>query len=702
MAVRSGVVMEKDNTLQLLIIDESSNDAEMINNILRNAGYAVRTTRVEDDEDMQEALDSQNWDLIIAAEKLTYIDALKAIELLQKTEKDIPLIVAANGSNNLTAAAALQAGACDFFKKDEEAEHLQYIVRREIKALSDRRQLRKFNKAARESEKRCRSLLDSSRDAITYVHEGMHLYANPVYMELFGYDDPEEIDGMPIMDMVAPAEHDVFKKFLRKFSNNQDEMQGDIEVKGIRTDGTEFNAVMEFTPASVDGEACTQIIIRSASDKELEKQLNILSKQDLVTGLYNRQYFIEALEQGISKAATDSSRTAMFYIEIDDFENIKESIGLAASDLVISDVAKELQGLVDAPDIIARFGDYSFTLLLEQASHDSSQEYAEKLRKKIEEHISDVGGQTITTTVSIGICSIGENSKNSQDVLTRANNACNTASAEGGNRVNMFNLVAVEQADKERNSAWVETIRDALVNDQFFLTYQPIVSLHGDTKENYEVLLRMQNSSGEQILPQEFIPAAEQTSLMPDIDRWVIKNALQRLTEEHSKNKQTNFFIKLSGYSLNDPGLLPWLSEQIKEFRISGDTIVFELDEASAFMHLNETKAFIAGMKQLHCKIVLDHFGNGLNSIKNLKHLDVDFLKIDGELINSLADDNQHQETVKTIIQTAHSMGKLTIAEFVQDANSLALLWQFGVNYIQGYFLQEPSTELDYDFTADS
>lgn len=694
--------MEKDNTLHLLIIDESSNDAEMITSILRNAGHAVRATRVEDDEDMQDALDNHNWDLIIAAEKLSYIDAKKAIELLQKTEKDIPIIIAANGSNKLTAGAALQAGASDFFNKDEEPEHLQYIVRREIKALNDRRQLRKLSKVARESEKRCRTLLDSSRDAITYVHEGMHLYANPVYMELFGYDDPEEIDGMPIMDMVAPADHDVFKKFLRKFSANQEEMQGDIEVKGIRTDGTEFNAIMEFAPASVDGEACTQIIIRSASDKELEKQLSILSKQDLVTGLYNRQYFIEALEQGISKAATDSSRTAMFYIEIDDFESIKENLGLAASDLVISDVAKELKSLVDEPDMIARFGDYSFAVLLEKASHESSLEYAEKLRMKIEEHISDIGGQTITTTVSIGICPIGENSNKAQDVLTRANTACNTASAEGGNRVHLFNIVAVEQADKERHAAWVETIRDALANDHFFLAFQPIISLHGDTKENYEVLIRMKNSNGEQILPQEFIPAAEQTSLMPDIDRWVIKNAIQRLAEEHSRNKQTNFFIKISGYSLNDPGLLPWLSECIKEYRISGDSLVFELDEPSAFMHLNETKAFIAGMKQLHCKIVLDHFGSGLNSIKNLKHLDVDYLKIDGELINSLSDNSQHQEMVKTIIQTAHSMGKLTIAEFVQDANSLALLWQFGVNYIQGYFLQEPSTELDYDFSAES
>ncbi|WP_126456122.1 EAL domain-containing protein [Sulfuriflexus mobilis] len=691
--------MERDNTLHLLIVDESSNDAEVITNILRNAGHAVRATRVEDEEDMQEALEKQSWDLIITAEKLTNMNAQKAIQLLRQTEKDIPLVIAANNSHDLTAGAALQAGACDYFRKDEEPEHLQYIVKREIRALNDRRQLRKFNKAARESEKRCRSLLDSSRDAITYVHEGMHLYANPVYMELFGYDDPEEIDGMPIMDMVAPADHEVFKKFLRKFSSNQDEMQGEIEVRGIRTDASEFNAVMEFTPASVDGEACTQIIIRSASDKDLEKQINLLSKQDLLTGLYNRQYFTETLEQTLSRVALESSQAAMLYIEIDDFESIKDSVGLAASDLVISDIAKELRTSIEEPDIIARFGDFSFAILLEKANHESSEKFAESLRKKIEDHISDIGGQTITATVSIGICPIGENSSSAQDVLSRASNACNTA---GANHIHVFNLMAVEQKDKERNAVWVETLREALSNDQFFLTYQPIVSLHGDTKENYEVLLRLQNASGEHILPQEFIPTAEQTSLMPDIDRWVIRNALQRLAAEHVNNKQTNFFIKLSGYSLNDPSLLPWLSEQLKEYRVSGDAVVFELDEASAFMHLNESKNLIAGLKQLHCKVVLDHFGSGLNSIKNLRHLDVDYLKIDGDLINGLADDNQSQEAVKSIIQTAHSMGKLTIAEFVQDANCLALLWQYGVNYIQGYFLQEPSTELNYDFTANS
>lgn len=692
--------MDSDSTLRLLIIDESSNDAESMTNILRNIGMAVRPTRVEDDEDFEAALNEQTWDVIITADKLSYIDAYKAIELLQKTDKDIPLIVAANGAGNITVSEALKAGASDLVRKDEDPEHLQYVVQREFRALNDRRKLRRFNKSIRESEKRCRSLLDSSRDAITYVHEGMHLYANSVYMEMFGYDDIEEIEGIPIMDMVSPDDHDSFKKFLRKFSKNENEIHGDIEVSGMRTDGDKFKAVMEFTPASIDGESCTQIIIRTASDKELQNQLNILSQQDLLTGIYNRQHFMEVLEIAISKASTESSNSAFLYIDIDEFSDIKKAIGLAASDLVLSDVANVISNIVKMPDIVARFSDHSFTVLVNDTTNIGDVEkIADDIRQAMENNISDVGGRSVTTTCSVGICPIGENTNNTQDIISRADLACSIAKDKGGNSVHIHNPIADKQANKERNANWIEAIQHALKEDKFFLVFQPIVSLHGDTYENYEVLLRLQSENNTEILPEQFLPAADHAGLLPEIDRWVIEQAMRQLKSKQSNNCQTKFFIKLTGASLCDNHLLPWISTQIKGQRLPGDSIVFELDEASAVMHLTQAKAFISSIKQLNCQVVLDHFGSSLNSIKNLKHLDVNYLKIDGSLISSLAQDEQHQETVQSIIQTAHSMGKLTIAEFVQDANSLALLWQFGVNYIQGHFLQEPSTALDYDFT---
>jgi len=694
--------MDSDNTLQLLIVDESSNDAESITNILRSIGLAVRATRVEDDEDMETALSEQKWDLIIVADKLTYIDAFQAIKILQKSDRDIPLIVAANGTSTITVGAALKAGACDLVHKDEDPQHLQYVVQRELRARNDRRKIRQYNKASRESEKRCRSLLDSSRDAITYVHEGMHIYANAVYMDMFGYDDPDEIEGMPIMDMVSSNDHEAFKKFLRQFTKDDAEISGDIEVVGVRTDGGEFNAVMEFTPASIDGEACTQIIIRTASDKELQNQLNILSQQDLLTGIYNRQHFMEMLESTISRVTTESSQSALLYIDLDDFQTVKQTAGLASSDLVLSDIARVIADLVEIPDAVARFSDHSFTLLINNPDNlDDVEAYANSIRQTIEDHISEVGNSSFTVTCSIGISPIGENTANTHEVISRADLACSIAKENGGNNVHLHNPVTDEQAGKERNASWIDAIHAALQDDNFFLAFQPIVSLHGDTCENYEVLLRMHNADGGEVLPEQFLPAAEHAELMPQIDRWVIDHAMQQLAKVQTEGTQTKFFIKLTGPSLVDNSLLPWISEKLKEQRLSGDSLIFEIDESSAVMHLGQAKAFINGVKQLHCQVVLDHFGSGLNSIKNLKHLDANYLKIDGGLISSLADDEQNQETVQSIIQTAHSMGKLTIAEFVQDANSLALLWQFGVNYIQGHFLQEPSTTLDYDFTSE-
>jgi len=688
-------------TLSLLIIDESSNDAEMLTNILRNAGHAVRAKRVEDAEDFEEALGEQAWEIILSADKLTYYEFKESLNILKQAGKDIPVIVMANSLDNIDSAMAMNAGARDLVMKNEPA-HLQQIVARELQDLKNRRELRVSRKSLRESENRCRTLLDSSRDAITYVHEGMHIYANQVYMETFGYTDQEEIESMPIMDMVSPEDHDKFKQFLRKFSNNEDEMQGEIEVHGRRYDDSEFKAVMEFTPASIDGEACTQIIIRSQSDQELEKKLQALSKKDLVTGLYNRQYFLEMLENCIAQAAAESDNSALAFISLDNFDDIRTKVGIAASDLVLGDYGKHLSELIEEPDIIARFDDRTFSVLLHGKSSAEAMKVAESMRKTVESTISETAGQSVTTTASIGISLINENSPGSQELLARAETARDLAVDANGNCCHLHNIVEDEQATIQHNEQWREKIKNALSENGFYFVYQPIVSLHGDPTANYEVLLRMRGNENKEILPNQFLNAAEQTELLPDIDRWVIENTLKVINAEKDKGKESNFFIKLSNESLNDAELLPWLSEQLKTYRVTGNNIVFQIHEAGAMMQLTNTKKLITGLKQLHCRIVLEHFGTGLNSMKTLKHLDVDILKIDGSLIQSLSDDTENQERVKEITQTAHSIGKLTIAEFVQDANSLAVLWQCGVNYIQGYFLQEPSLSLDYDFTSDN
>ena len=694
--------MSKDQQiLRLIIIEESQNDAEAIANVLRNAGQALRFMYIEDQEDLDEGLDQQLPDLILCSQGLESLTLEQVLETLNVRKLNTPVIMIGDVADEAQIIEALRAGATDLVSFDR-PEHLQLVVAREKKNLEMKTSLTFFQSGYKESEKRCRALLDSSRDAIAYVHDGMHIYANKSYLEMFGFDDMEEIEGTPIMDMVDGEDHGTFKEFLRTYGKDNND-KDKLEVKCVSAKGP-FKAQMEFTPASIDNEPCTQIIIRDQSlgDAELQKKLKFLSKQDVLTGLYNRQYFMEELEVAVNNARAGSGNASLMYILMDNFKAVKESVGLGASDLVVSDIAKLLKGKIGDQGQAARFGDNSFTVLLNSSDTNTAQSLADSLRHSVEEHIIDVEGRSVTITVSIGISLITDTAPDAQEILSRSDLACEVARSSGGNRVHLHNPVADEQVGREREQAWNHLIKEALSEDRFHLVYQPIVSLQGETDEKYEVLLRMRDSEGEDILPGQFLPVANQTGQIAEIDRWVIQTAIGILAERRRGGKNTVFFIKVSGPTLDDHELPLWINERLKESRLPSDALVFEIAENDASSHLKSAKAFVQSLSALHCKTSIEHFGSSPNSFQLLKHLTVDYLKIDGKFIHNLMSDNDNQAMVKSIVEMARSMNKVCIAEFVEDASSLTVLFQYGIEYIQGYFLQEPSAGLTYDFSEGS
>lgn len=692
--------MTRDETLRLLVVDTSSNDAEQLLNALRSAGFSVRPTLVEDEEDMVEALGKHVIDMVLCTTGLPDFSVADACTALAASGKDASLIAVAPRCDAKLQVSVIQDGARDLALR-EPSEHLPLIVAREFDALLQRRALQHYKINYEESETRARALIDSSRDAITYVHDGMHVYANSVYLGMFGFAEFEEVEGTPIMDMVAPADHPKLKDFLRRYSKGESS-DTTLQVQGLRPDASHFSALMEFTHASISGEACTQIIIRDqSSSKELEKKIKHLSKQDLLTGLYNRQYFLEDLEHTLARTPAERSDTAVLYILLDNFKAIKDTVGIAGSDLVLSDIASLLRTTIRSDDIAARFADNVFTVMTR--GHSDHKALAETIRHAIEDHISEVAGQSITTTVSIGIHCVGVDDLNAHDVVARADLACEIARTGGGNRFHLHDPVRDAKADQAKGQQWAAQIKHAVETDGFRLVYQPIVSMQGDPVERYEVLLRMVGLDNELILPGQFIPVAEQSTLILDIDRWVIGNAVRLLAEhQRSSGKPALFFIKLSGASLSDPELLPWISERLKSARLQGDSLVFELHQQTATAHLKEAKQFLIGLKQLRCGFAIEHFGTRENAFHILKHLATDYLKIDGSLMHKLAQNTEQQEMVKNIAAQAHEMGKLTIAEFVEDASSLSVLWQCGVKFIQGNFLQEPHPLMDYEFSEET
>ena len=689
--------MSNENLLRVLTIFDSSEEAEVLINVLRKAGFIVRDIRVEDDEDMETAIEENPLDMILAKQTLPIFNARQAMEVLKKSGRDIPLIVITPKSQEATAIDVLNIGARDAVASDQ-TDRLRFIVKRELEDLQNRRALRRNEKLLHETEKRTRSLIDSSRDAIAYVHDGAHIYANNAYLKMFGYDTLEDIEGMPILDMVASEEHAKLKEFLRGYAKGQI-TDDTLDVVGQDTGGKTFNITMEFSNASMEGESCSQIIIRDqANSKELEQQLNVLSKQDLLTGLYNHTYFIEQADKLISRAVDGKDKGALLYISLDKYEDIKNTVGISGRDHILADIAKILKEKIGNLGLLARFEGAVFTLLLNNADQKQTEKIADGVCKIVSHHISEVNKVSVTTTCSIGITSINETTSNLHDILERAEKGAKTAEKQGGNQFNTFNPAIEELAEQEQYAVWANKIKMALKENKFHLLYQPIVSLRGEPGAHYEVLVRMRDENGEDILPAEFMPAAEKMNLLHYIDRWVIAHVFMLLAEQMKKGQPTRFFVKLSAGSLTDMDFLPWVTERIKSLQLDADSLVFMVSEATALNYLKQAKVTMQGLRSINCRVALENFGTEQNTFQSLKHLDVNYIKIDASLAANLKDNIENQEKLKEIAEEATDRNVMAIAAFVEDANSMALLWQSSVAFIQGHFLQEPDSELRYEF----
>ncbi len=688
--------MSNEKLLRVLTIFDSSEEAEVLINILRKAGYIVRDIRVEDDEDMETAIEENPLDIILAKQTLPVFNAKQAVKLIVASGRDIPLIIITPKLQEASALEVLNMGARDAVASDQ-GERLKFVVQRELQNLQDRRSSRQNEKLLHETEKQTRNLIDSSRDAIAYVHDGAHIYANEAYLKMFGYADLDDIEGMPILDMVSNDHHAKLKEFLRGYAKGQI-TDDTLDLVGQHTEGKTFSITMEFSNASMEGESCSQIIIRDqAQSKELEKQLNVLSKQDLLTGLYNHTYFIEQADKVISRAVDGQAKGSLLYITLDNYDEIKTNVGISGRDHLLTDVATLLKEKVGKLGLLARFEGAVFTLLLNNSDQAQAEKIAGGICKLIRDHISEVNNKSITTSSSIGITTINETTSNLQDCLARAEKGAQAAEKAGGDQFSIFNPAIEDLAEKEQHLTWAAKIKVALKENKFYLLYQPVVSLRGETGAHYEVMVRM-TDDGKNVSPGEFLPAAEKMGLIHYIDRWVIAHTFMRLSEQMKHGTNTRFFIKLSSGSLTDHEFLPWVTERLKSLRIDADSIVFTLKEATALNYLKQAKATFQGLRSINCRVGLENFGTEQNVFQSLKHLDVNYIKIDSSLGSDIKDSAEQQAGLKEIADEANEKNIMAIAAFVEDANSMAMLWQSSVAFIQGNFLQEPAKELKYNF----
>lgn len=688
---------QQDAVLRLLLVEDQLEDAEQLISQLRNGGIAIRPQRPESEEDLVRLLETQSIDMVLAALDAKYLPIANVVGRVTATGKDIPIVASTALMDEKSVMDALAAGTRDIALRTR-PEHVQAVVRNEFAALLARRALRHLEASLRETERRCDALIASSRDPIAYVHEGMHIRANDAYLEMFGFEGFDEIEGLSLLDLIGPNHADSFKQVLKKIAKGESPPR-QLDLQAQRTDGSTFDAVMEFTSATYEGESCLQIVFRQQTvDAEMVKELDTLRQRDALTGLFNRQHFMTELETAIVRAAEGKGSQAFLLVEPDHYENLLGEIGLAAADDLIKGIAERLQGALDADTIAARLSDHGFAVLCLAHDHNGSLAQAERIREAFHGHILDLGERSVNPSVSIGGVQVGERIASVTQVMSKSSQCLASCIGMGGNRIEIFDPAARDRAEEERIQAWVERIREALAKDQFVLHYQPIISLTGAEEENYDVYLRMKGPGGEVIPPLTYLAIAEEHGLLDDIDRWVVKRAVAVIGERHKAGKHTNLFVKVTPASLVEGGLEAFIAEQLAANAVPGDRLVLQIPESKVFTHLKAVQAFQAGVAALGCRVALEQFGTGLNSFQMLSHFDPAILKIDRGFIAELGKNAEIQKQVREIVSKAHAAGKQTVAEFVSDAATMSVLFSMGMDFVEGNFLAAPGPLMNYDF----
>ncbi len=693
--------MESDNKLiRLLIVDEGFHKAEQITSSLRATGMHVRAEFAEDDEDMCEILENKTLDLVLFSLDLPGFTISQAEHLIRECGRHVSLIAIAKKVDDQLRVSAINEGARDVVAADC-LEHLIQVIKREARDIETWRRAMRLEMDYQESEKRCQNLLANSKDAVAYVHEGMHVFANQVYMDLFGNTDLDELEGTPIIDMVDSSQQGELKQFLRNLSKQENE-SNELELQLIHSSGEKISATLEFSRASYDGEPCTQILIRSRADtSELEEQINYLHQHDLVTGLYNRQHFMEELKTAVTQAVNGMHQSAIMYIAIDNFQEIRDRIGISGCDVLIADIGKIIAENADPDFLVARFGASHYACLGKIDERQKVEAFAAKLPQLVEQHISEVGEQSVTATCSASVVFIDENTPdNPNELISRAERTCDEVQVQGGNGVKTFIPQAGEMTQEEEDGITADLIKDALNHNRISGLYQPIVGVKAQGGERYISSVEISSENGQIIRADEYQGAAERTGTAKMLDRWKVLHAIKKISDTLRRGRKIEFFIPLSADSIQDPGLANWIAENLSKAKVSGEQLVFMINEAHAVSQLKAAKTLFKGLKQIHCQFAIDEFGTGLNPFQLIKHIEADYLRINHAYMDNLTQNKDNQGSIRELAYQAGDLNINTITPGVTDAAILSVLWTLNVDFVQGDFLQPPQKELNYDFSS--
>jgi EAL domain-containing protein (putative c-di-GMP-specific phosphodiesterase class I)/GGDEF domain-containing protein len=674
-----------DNTAVPLIVHSATRDSvETLNGLLRRSGLAAHCTWIPALGDVAEALEQLNPELLICclgpggevSELAAVRDQFAAI---------VPLIVVRDQVDELRIAADMAQGARDTVSL-QHAERLQAVIARELRAFRLERALTNTVRASQDYRSQLEVVLQRSNDAIAQVQEGILIDANSAWLELFGFVDAGSIIGQPVMDLFEESTHAVLKSALTACQKGHwsDHV---LKAGAILGDGSIVRLDLMLTLGEFDGDPSVRLIVPAQKRDEfaLAQELEAAVQNDPGTGMLTRRHLLAAIRLRLERSVAGGLRY-LACIKPDKFVAIERDLGIEGSEQFLLAFVGIVRSLLAPNDIAGHFSGTMLLVLLERGNPRDVEAWCESLLERVAKHLFQTETHSLRATCSIGLGVVPLAKPDLNGAVMDALEALRRAREHGGNEV-----VTVDRADNDTrvqayDQIWVRHIKAALIENRFRLVQQPIAALAGGEEKMFDVAIRMLDAQGKEVLPSEFLPAAARNDLLKNIDRWVLGASLSFI----GKRKPHALFVRLSRESVLDSSLYQWLELQLMSTPTDAHRLVLQITEEVAAKHLQQTTHMLASLRTLGVRFALEHVGTGRDSESLIGALRVDFVKIDGSLMQGLAGSPEQQQRVRTIAETATRHGILTVAERIEDANTMAVVWQLGVQYIQGYFVHAP------------
>ncbi|MDH3614336.1 MAG: GGDEF domain-containing protein [Gammaproteobacteria bacterium] len=677
------------HSISIAVLTDNQDDVALINGTLRDAGHAAHCHWINNPKDLGKTLSAENVELLILNCD-SYQDSVRqVIKQKDRFNPEVPVIALQTEADEASIQKAMANGACDLVSiglKDR----LKSVVTRELRALRVERALNSTIHSATEYKKQLKDYMQSSASAIALVEQGIITDVNDAWLSLFRSASNDEVVGLPLMDNFESESQAAIKGALIAAIEGKWAANEKLIARSHITSDDTNEVHLEFRKFSFDNEPCVQVrITPDRSSEEPTKLVHDALKRDPTTLFFHRAQFLDRIKKRLSRKPSSGTHV-LAYVRVDNFSGVLEKVGILNSDEILAQFAEVVRKRMHPRDVAGRFEGTALMVLLERGRVRDAEVWGKQLCKNIRNRTFEVEDRSTNLTCTVGVCAANEIFSSLEEFVAATIDAYNMGMEAGGNTAMLSESADEDSKQKEFDAIWVKHLKSALMDDRFRLAQLPIAGLRSDGIEMYDLLVRMLDEQGNSVLPSEFLPAAERNNMMKNIDRWMIRAAMDFCHESEADR----VFVRLSRQSVLDTTTIAWMEQEFDDVKFDCTRLVMQIPERDAAKHIKQTRAIVKQLRKMGVGFAIEHYGVDQERFQILDILKPDYIKVDGELMHTLMTDPDMQKSVEKIVRAAAERDIKSIAERVENANAMAVLFQLGLDYMQGHYVNEPEVVL--------